>query len=154
MRHLHRHNYLKAKEIFENLAGTAPAEVADRARVHLRLCAWRLAVAPPAPKTANDYHVLGVTALNAGNLISAIELLAKAQKLQPNREEIRYALAAAHALQGNADTAIEHLKAAIELRPQNRFQARRDEDFQVLAGDPRFQTLVLPTVQPPSRLPS
>ena len=34
------------------------------------------------------------------------------------------------------------LKEAIALRPQNRIQAKRDEDFQALAADARFRELV------------
>ncbi len=142
-RYFQKQNYEKAKQILEKLVSTAPPEVADRARVHLRLCCQRLGQTAAAPKTAGEYHVLGVTELNARNLDLAVEHLTKAYKLQPKQEEIRYALAAAHALQGNADAALEHLKAAIELRPQNRFQVRQDEDFQSLTADPRFKSLVL-----------
>lgn len=138
----HRQNYRKAKGIFEKLVATAPLDVAERARVHLKACIERMGAKAPAPKTAWDYHVLGVAELNVRQLDRAIEHLSKAQKLEPKREEIRYALAAAYSLQGNREEALEQLKAAIVLRPQNRFQARRDADFRPLAGDPRFLSLV------------
>ncbi|HUI43142.1 MAG TPA: tetratricopeptide repeat protein [Terriglobia bacterium] len=137
-----RQNYRKAREIFQKLVTTAPAEIADRARVHSRACSERLGANAPAPKTAGDFHVLGVAELNARELDRAVEHLSKAQKLDPKREEIRYALAAAYALKGESEEALEHLEAAIDLRPQNRFQARRDADFQQLAGHPRFVSLV------------
>jgi len=137
-----RQNYRKAREIFEKLVATAPADVADRARVHLKACAERLGTVGPAPKTAGDYHVLGVAELNAGNIEQALQHLNKAQKLEPEREEIRYALAAAYSLRGDRDAALEHLKASIILRPQNRFQARHDPDFQPIAADDRFQALL------------
>jgi len=137
-----RQNYRKARQVFEKLVNTAPADVADRARVHLRACAERLGATGPAPKTAGDYHVLGVAELNVRELDLAVEHLSKARKLDPKREEILYALAAAHALKGNREEALEHLQAAISLRPQNRFQARHDADFQPLAGDPRFLSLI------------
>ncbi len=135
-------NYRKAREIFEKLVAEGPADVADRARVHLRACTVRAGVKPATPRTAGDYHVMGVAELNRRELDRAVEYLSKARKLQPKREEIRYALAAAHALRGDHDEAFEHLEAAIALRPQNRFQARHDADFQPLAGDPRFASLV------------
>jgi predicted Zn-dependent protease len=137
-----RQNYRKAREIFEKLAATAPADVADRSRVHLKACTERLGSAGPMPKTSADYHVLGVAELNVGNLDRAVEHLNKAQKLSPEREEIRYALAAAYSLKGDRDTALEHLKASILLRPQNRFQARHDPDFQAIAADDRFHALL------------
>lgn len=139
-----KQNYRKAGEIFEKLVATAPADVADRSRVHLKACAERLRTAGPAPKTAADYHVLGVAELNVGNLDRAVEHLNKAQKLSEEREEIRYALAAAYSLKGDRDTALEHLKASILLRPENRFQARHDPDFKAISADDRFQALLGP----------
>ncbi|HEV2426570.1 MAG TPA: tetratricopeptide repeat protein [Terriglobia bacterium] len=137
-----RQNYRKARDVFEKLVATGPADVADRARVHLRACTERLQTKGPEPRTALDYAVLGVAELNRRDLDRAVEHLSKARKLQPKREEIRYALAAAHALRGDREAALEHLEAAISMRPQNRFQARQDADFQPLAGDPRFLNLV------------
>ena len=137
-----RQNFKKAREIFEKLVATAPADIADRARVHVKACVERGGEVTKPPKTAGEYHVLGVAELNLRELASAVEHLSKAQRLEPRREEIRYALAAAYALQGNAEAALEQLKTAIALRPQNRFQARHDADFQPLAGDPRFLSLV------------
>jgi tetratricopeptide (TPR) repeat protein len=142
LRYLQRQNYHRAREVFEKLTTTARPDVADRSRVLLKVCVDRLGAKPPSPRTAADYHVLGVAELNARDLDRAVEHLSKAENLQPKSEEIRYALAAAHSLKGNADAAMEHLKAAIALRPQNRFQARRDPDFRSLAGDPRFLSLV------------
>ena len=40
------------------------------------------------------------------------------------------------------EAALEHLKAAVRLRPQNSFQARHDEDFHSLAEHPVFRSLV------------
>jgi hypothetical protein len=51
-------------------------------------------------------------------------------------------LAAAYSLRGDAEYALQNLKEAIALRPQNRIQARRDDDFQALATDARFRELV------------
>jgi tetratricopeptide (TPR) repeat protein len=139
-----RQNYERAKEIFEKLAHGEVREVAERARVHLRLCEQKLTRLGPPPKTAEDYYTLGVGALNVRKVDEAIEHLNRAQKLEPEREHIRYTLAAAHALQGNVEVALEHLKAAIILRPANRIQVRHDEDFLPLASDSRFRQLVYP----------
>jgi tetratricopeptide (TPR) repeat protein len=137
-----KQNHEKAKALFEKLEGTTYPEVVDRARLYLRLCQQRLESSAPPLKTATDYYTLGVAELNSRNLNLAIEHLAKADKMQPKREHIRYALAAAYALQGNTEAAIEHLKAAIQLRPGNAYQARHDEDFQSLASHPVFRGLV------------
>ncbi|HLI30115.1 MAG TPA: tetratricopeptide repeat protein [Terriglobia bacterium] len=144
VRYIQKQNYDKAKEILERLVSNAPAEVADRARVHLRLCEQKLHPPTKPLKSAEDFYVAGVSEMNARRLERSLEYLAKAEKLEPKREEIQYALAAAYAIQGDAEAALEHLRKSIELRPQNRFQARQDEDFDLLAADSRFLSLVNP----------
>ena len=141
-RAFHKQNFERAREIFEKLASSGVAGVAERARVHLRLCEQRLSRPAPAPKKPEDLYTLGVGALNSGRLDDAIEYLNKAQKSAPRLEHVRYALAAAYSLRGDAKDALENLKQAIALRPQNRILARRDEDFQALAADVRFRELV------------
>ena len=142
VKNLQKQNYAKAKEIFEKLCDSAPAEIADRARVHLRLCEQRMDGAARSPRSAEDLYNMGVAALNARQLAQAVEYLDKAQRLKPEREEVLYALAAALALQGNAAQSLEMLQASIRLRPENRIQARQDEDFFSLASDPRFVALM------------
>jgi len=143
VRFFHKENYNKAREILQRLADTAPPEVVDRAQVYLRLCERRRSTAPAA-RTVADNYLFGVAELNAGRPDSAVHYLEKAHKLEPKRDDVCYALAACYALQSKAGAALEQLKAAIDLRPQNRFQARLDPDFQSLAGDPRFGELVHP----------
>lgn len=143
-RYFNRQNYAKAKGLFEKALTGASREVAESARVHISLCEQKLAKPAPAPRSPADYYNLGVAELNARNLDLAIEHLSKADKAAPNQDEIRYALAAARALQGNIEVAFEHLKAAIALRPENRFLARHDEDFAPLRSDPRYRSLIYP----------
>ena len=137
-----KQNYQKAKEIFEKLASSGVAGVAERALVHLRLCEQKLSRPSPPPRKAEDLYTLGVGALNSRRLDDAIEYLSKAQKSAPKLEHICYALAAAYSLRGDAESALKRLKEAITLRPENRIQARTDEDFQALATDARFRELV------------
>jgi tetratricopeptide (TPR) repeat protein len=80
--------------------------------------------------------------LNSRRLDDALEYLNKARKSAPKLDHVCYALAAAYSLRGDAQSALQHLKEAIALRPQNRIQARGDEDFQALATDARFKELV------------
>jgi tetratricopeptide (TPR) repeat protein len=139
-----KQNYERAREIFEKLHARGPVEVASRAASYLKMCEKRLAASTPTLRSARDFYDLGIAQLNARQLDAALENLQRADKAAPNQEHIRYALAAACALQGNADAAIEHLAAAIQLRPANRSQAAQDEDFRSLADDPRFQKLIRP----------
>ncbi len=141
-RFFRKQEYQKAKEIFEKLAATAPPELAERAGLHLRLCQSRMRRPGPLPKTAADCYVMGVAELNSRNLDSAIGHLGRADKLEPEREDVHYALAAAHALQGNLEEALTHVRVTVALRPANSFQIRQDEDFASLVDDPRFRELL------------
>lgn len=141
-RYFQKQDYEKAQDLFEKVAASAARDLAERARVHLVLCGQKLGRPGPAPKTASDYYDLGVAKLNARDLGQAIDFLNKADKADPHCEHIQYALAAAHAIQGNTEAALEHLKDAISLRSGNRYQARYDDDFQSLTSDPRFQRLI------------
>ncbi len=142
VRAFQKQNYDKAAEIFEKLVDSAARDVADRAQVHLRLCRQRTGRPAPLPKSADDYYTLGVACLNAREFGLAVEHLSKADKIKPHQDHIHYALAVSHSLAGNPDAAIAHLEAAFALRPENRIHARRDEDFQGLAADPRFRRLI------------
>lgn len=142
VRAFQKQEYHKAAEVFEKLVDIDARDVAERAQVHLRLCRQRTGRPAAAPKSADEYYALGVACLNARDLEHAIEHLAKADKLKPNQDHIQYALAVSHALGGNADVAFTYLEAAFTLRPENRFHARRDEDFQALTSDPRFRRLI------------
>jgi tetratricopeptide (TPR) repeat protein len=142
VRHLQKQNFEKAKESFEKVLEGPASEITDRARVYLRVCVQRLERQGATPRTAQDFYVLAVAQLNARQLEGAFENLQKANQLEPGRGHIRYAMAAVHALQGDTDAALDHLKAAIEVEPRNRIQARRDDDFHSLAEDSRFKRLI------------
>jgi tetratricopeptide (TPR) repeat protein len=144
VRAFQKRNYDRAAEIFARLVDSDARDVAERAQVHLRLCRQRTGRPAPAPKSADEYYALGVACLNGRDLQQAVEHLSKADKLKPNQDHIRYALAVSHALEGNVDAAFAHLEAAFALRPENRIHARRDEDFQGLVADPRFRRLIYP----------
>jgi tetratricopeptide (TPR) repeat protein len=147
IRHFQKKDYERAIPLFQKLANSPVREIADRARIHLRFFESKQRQETP-PKTAEAYYARGVAALNSRDFDQALQYLTKSDKLNPNQEYIHYALAAAYGLRGDADHAFSHLKTAIELRPQNRTQARHDEDFQVLAGDPRFSQLLGADAQP------
>jgi len=134
--------YARAKEIFARLAATPVVGVAERARVHLRLCEQKLSRPSPPPRSVEELYAAGVGALNSRRLDESVAYLNKAAKSAPKLEHVQYALAAAYALRGNTPAALQHLQEAILLRPQNRIQARYDEDFRSLAAHARFEELV------------
>ena len=142
LRLFQKESYEKAAELFQKMTESTALEVASRARIYLSVCEKKLHPANPELKSADDHYEYGVMRLNDRALESALEHLARADKLQPDQDHIKFALAAAHSLSGNLDAAIEALGEAVRLNPTNSIHARRDEDFRPLEEDPRFQELV------------
>ena len=135
----------KARQAFEKVAGGISRELGDRAAIHVRICEQRIARATQtAPRTAEDHYHHAIAMMNLGNWDDAREHLVKARKIAPKSEFVYYAMAALDCLTGEADSALGHLKTAIELRPENRYHARNDEDFAFLQEDPRFTELLYP----------
>ncbi len=136
--------YARAKAAFEKVREGFSKELTDRAVMHIRICEQRLAKQGGTPRTVEENYNSGIAMMNLGRWDEAREFLEKAKKQLPKGEHIYYALAALDSLTGEADGALAHLKRAIELRPENRYHARNDEDFQFLLEDPRFTELLYP----------
>jgi tetratricopeptide (TPR) repeat protein len=135
----------KAKESLERVLEGPTKELGDRAQMHLRICEQRISKMPAAsPKSAEDHYTQGVALMNLGRWDEAREHLDRAHKAAPKADHIIYAMAALDCLTGEADSAMENLKIAIQLRPENRYHARNDEDFSFLQEDPRFTELLYP----------
>jgi hypothetical protein len=79
---------------------------------------------------------------DSGEHEKAKEILTKSLDKYEDKAGIRYNLACAEALLGNADAALEHLKAALEAHPDYKEAAREDPDFELIRSDPRFAELV------------
>jgi tetratricopeptide (TPR) repeat protein len=142
---MQQQKFHRAKELLGKVVTGASKELAERGQVHLRICEQRIA-RPPAPmlRTADDYYHHGVAMMNLGRWDEAREHLDRAKKAAPKADYVIYALAALDCLTGETDSAMENLKQAIALRPENRYHARNDEDFAYLQEDPRFTELLYP----------
>ncbi len=141
----HQQKYAKAKELLEKVLIGPSKELADRAQVHMRIIEQRIAKqSTPTLRTQEDHYQAGVAMMNLGRWDEAREHLLKARKLAPKADYVFYAMAALDCLTGEAESAMENLKTAIQLRPENRYHARNDEDFAFLQEDPRFTELLYP----------
>jgi tetratricopeptide (TPR) repeat protein len=135
----------RAKQALEKVLEGPSKELRDRALVHIRICDQRISRGPaPAAKTVEDHYTQGVALMNLGRWDEAREHLDRARKAAPKADHVVYAMAALDCLTGEADSAMENLKIAIQLRPENRYHARNDEDFSFLQEDPRFTELLYP----------
>lgn len=137
--------FQRAKQLLERVIEGPSKELGERARVHIRICDQRIS-RPPVPtlKSPEDYYTQGVALMNLGRWDDAREHLDRARKAAPKADHIVYAMAVLDCLTGEADSAMENLKIAIQLRPENRYHARNDEDFAFLQEDPRFTELLYP----------
>lgn len=135
----------RAKQTLELVLKGPSKELADRAGMHLRVCEQRIS-RPPAPliRTAEDHYTQGVAMMNLGRWDEAREHLERARKASPKADHIVYAMAVLDCLTGEAEAAMQNLQLAIQLRPENRYHARNDEDFAFLQEDPRFTELLYP----------
>ena len=141
----HQQKYQKAKQELEKVLEGPSKELIDRAKMHLRIAEQRMKPSSESsPKNSEEHYQRGVAMMNLGRWDEARESLDKARKQSPKADHIVYALAALDCLTGEADSALTNLKAAIELKPENRYHARNDEDFAFLLEDPRFTELLYP----------
>ena len=137
--------YAKAKPILEKVVTGPNKEFADRARIHLRISEQRMQRGEaPGPRSPEEHYQHGVAMMNMGRWDEAREHLLRAKKLAPKADYVFYAMAALDCLTGEAESAMDNLKVAIQLRPENRYHARNDEDFAFLQEDPRFTEMLYP----------
>ncbi len=144
---LHGEEFQKAIKCFVALIAEYPEEpeIQERAKVLLHACEKKIQEkARTVLRSADDHYNVGVADLNRRDLESAVGHLQQALKLTPKADHILYALATANALQGNREQALHHLRQAIHYRPENRFLAARDSDFESLQEDSDFHQLVSP----------
>src|SRR5260370_680093 len=141
----HQQKFVRAKQELEKVMEGPSKELADRARMHVKIAEQRMKPSQEqSPHTAEEHYQRGVAMMNIGRWDDARESLDKARKAAPKADHIHYALAALDCLTGEADSALANLKVAIQLRPENRYHARNDEDFAFLQEDPRFTELLYP----------
>jgi tetratricopeptide (TPR) repeat protein len=141
----HQQKFARAKQELEKVLEGPSKELADRARMHVKIAEQRMKPGHEQnPRTAEEHYQRGVAMMNIGRWDDARESLDKARKAAPKADHIHYALAALDCLTGEADSAMKNLKVAIDLRPENRYHARNDEDFAFLQEDPRFTEMLYP----------
>jgi tetratricopeptide (TPR) repeat protein len=141
----HQQKFARAKQELEKVLEGPSKELIDRAGMHLRIAEQRMKPSHEQnPRSAEDFYQRGVAMMNLGRWDEARESLEKARKQAPKADHMHYALAALDCLTGEADSALANLKIAIQLRAENRYHARNDEDFAFLQEDPRFTELLYP----------
>lgn len=144
VKYFHQQKFDRSKELFEKTLPGPSKELAERAQVHLNICRQKLTRVTMQLKSAEDHYYYAVSMINLGRNEEAREHLRRAQRSAPKADYIHYAMATLASLTGDMEASLEHLRRAIELRPENRFHARYDSDFDILREDPRFTELIYP----------
>jgi tetratricopeptide (TPR) repeat protein len=134
----------RAKAALEKVLAGPSTELADRARMHIRICDQQMAKTSTSFKTPEEQYDYAISLMNGGDYDEARSQLGKLVKTHPKADYGFYGLALLDCLTGQVEDALRNLQQSIRLNPGNRFQARNDTDFGAMADDPRFTELLYP----------
>jgi tetratricopeptide (TPR) repeat protein len=139
-----RGRFAEARKQFRALVEkyASVSEVTARARTYLAVSEARLRTELALPRDADSLYDRGVIELNRGEYVAAQELFERALRREPEAAHIHYGLAASRARLGAIDTALKSLRRALDLQPNLRIRAQRDQDLNPLRSDPEFDQLV------------
>jgi len=116
-------------------------ELVDRARVYLAVCERQRNAARPSLVEPEDFYYAALLEKNRGNVPEAIEHAKRATR-KNGGGKVDFLLACCYAQTGEVETAVEHLRRAIEEDQRNRILARHDRDFDPVRDTPAFQELL------------
>ena len=152
---LQRHDFSGAANYFRTVLDRFPEEreLLERARLYLRVCERETSRQPvPDVKTPEERVYAATVALNSGDHSGALNHLQRALGEDPENDYAHYIMAVALGMRNRADEAVEHLRQAIALNPENRGLARQDPDLDILRDHDRFID-ALDTPPAPNRRP-
>lgn len=150
VKYFQKQKFDRAKKFLEKALTGPSKELAERSQIHLNVCRQKLTRLTVQLKSADDHYYFAISMINMGRHDEAREHLLRARRKAPKADFVHYALATLAALAADPEGALEHLSQAIQLRPENRFHARYDEDFKLLQEDPRFTELIYPERELPT----
>jgi hypothetical protein len=80
----------------------------------------------------------GIPAWRNGDLATARATIERGLEEHPDNPSLLYDLACLEALAGESGTAVEHLRRAVDLKPEYAKDAREEEDFASIRDHPAF----------------
>jgi Tfp pilus assembly protein PilF len=140
---LQRRDFATSAELLRNVIERYPdeRELLERARLYLKVCERELEPKEPTPKTPDEWVYAGTVALNAGDEATARRHLQRALTDDPRHDHAHYMMATISARRGEAAAAIEHLRQAVSLNPDNRSLARQDPELETLREQADFRAM-------------
>jgi tetratricopeptide (TPR) repeat protein len=142
VKEFHKGEFEKAAESFKGFIEKFPVdrEIVDRAKVYLAI------VKRPKKESASlkgfeDHYRSAVVKINQRDYAGAVKLLEKALDFKESEGLVHYLLADVHCLMGEADTALEFLKKAIQKDKNLSVLAQNEPDFEPLWEDKKFKLI-------------
>lgn len=141
---LQRHDYRAAADLFRTVLERYPEEreLLERARLYLRVCERETARQPQGPRTPAERVYAATVALNSGDHAGALDQLQRALSEDPDSDHAHYTMAVALGMRGRTVEALDHLRSAIGLNPENRALARQDPDLEAVRGHASFRSVL------------
>jgi Tfp pilus assembly protein PilF len=152
---LQRRDFAAAAEALRNVIARYPdeRELLERARLYLKVCERELEPREQTPKTADEWVYAATVALNSADEPAALHHLTRALEANPRHDHAHYMMAVASARRGDPARALEHLRHAVTLNPENRSLARQDPDLDVIRELPEYREATEPApAAPPAEL--
>jgi Tfp pilus assembly protein PilF len=149
---LQRRDFAASADALRNVIERYPdeRELLERARLYLKVCERELEPKEPAPKTPDEWVYAGTVALNAGDETTALRHVQRALTDDPRHDHARYMLAVISTRRNDVAAALEHLRQAVSINPENRPLARQDPELEPLRDEPAFKSIVEAPVADPS----
>jgi tetratricopeptide (TPR) repeat protein len=154
---LQRHDFNAAAGFFKNVLDGYPEEreLLERARLYLRVCERETSRQPaPTPKTPAERVYAATVALNSGDHAGALDHLQRALGEDPESDHAHYIMAVALGMRSRVTEALDHLRLAIGLNPDNRGLARQDPDLESLRDHESFRSVLETPASPNRRRPA
>jgi tetratricopeptide (TPR) repeat protein len=141
---LQRHDFTAAAGFFRTVLDRYPEEreLLERARLYLRVCERETSRQQPVPKTPAERVYAATVALNSGDQAGALDHLQRALTDDPESDHAHYIMSVALGMRGRVEEALEHLRRAIALNPENRSLAKQDPDLDVIRGHQSFRSVL------------
>ncbi len=138
---LQRRDFAASAEALRTVIERYPdeRELLERARLYLKVCERELEPKEPAPKTADEWVYAATVSLNAGDEATAHRHLQRALAEDARHDHGHYMMAVVSARRNDVAGALEHLRRAVSLNPENRSLARQDPDLDALRDEPAFK---------------
>jgi tetratricopeptide (TPR) repeat protein len=144
VKEFHKGEFEKAIESFKGFIEKFPVdkEIVDRAKSYLSIAQKRPRKESVTLKGFEDHTRYGIVKINQGDHAGAVKVLEKALDFKEKEGLVYFLLADVHSLMGQADSALDYLKKAIQKDKTFSVLAQNEPDFEPLWEDKKFKLIV------------